>query len=122
MTTARQGLGQRGEQLARDWLLRGGWQLITTNYRCQAGEIDLIAIDGTTLVFIEVKLRRGRTWGLPEEALTLAKQQALRAAAMDYLATQAIAPPAWRIDLIAIELTADGRLARLDHYPHAVEG
>ncbi len=97
---------------------------LATNYRTPEGEIDLVAADGDTIVFVEVKLRRGRSFGTPEEALTRAKRRKLLANAFAYLQEHGLDDDMtpWRIDLVAIELDRSGKLLRLEHYPHAVTG
>ncbi len=66
----RQRLGRWGEGVAATHLEAHGYTILARNWRCAAGEIDLVARDGETLVFVEVKTRRGRAYGAPEEALT----------------------------------------------------
>ena len=68
--TGRRSLGQRGEALAADYLRRMGYQVLATNFRCQWGEVDIVAMDGSTLVFVEVRTRRGASFGTPQESLT----------------------------------------------------
>ena len=120
----RRSLGDRGEALARRHLEECGMRALATNYRTPEGEIDLVAADGDTLVFVEVKLRRGQGFGTPEEALTPAKRRKLLANAFAYLQEHGLDDDMtpWRIDLVAIELDRGGKLLRLDHYPHAVTG
>lgn len=77
--------GQRGEAAARDFLQRQGYRIIAERYRWRGGEIDLIARDGNTLVFIEVKSRSSHSHGLPEEAVTPQKQRKLILTAKRYL-------------------------------------
>ncbi len=90
-THGRKRLGAGGERLAATWLEARGYRIVARNWRCQWGELDLVAEDrrGATgdgeLVFVEVKTRRGAAMGLPEEALTRRKQQHLVAAAQSYL-------------------------------------
>jgi putative endonuclease len=122
MSLARRGLGQTGERLAVRLLEREGLAVRQTNYRCPAGEIDIIAQDGDCLVFVEVKTRRGDGFGLPEDAITDTKRRHLVAASETFLAAQPVPPANWRIDLVAVEMTRDGRLLRVERIENAVEG
>ena len=74
----RRALGASGEALAARHLERRGCRILERNVRCGRGEIDLVAIDGGTIVFVEVKGNRGRRFGAPEEMVTSAKQRQLR--------------------------------------------
>ena len=89
----KQRLGARGEQLAADWYVAHGYQLVARNWRCREGEIDLVvlAADGD-LVFCEVKTRSSDRFGVPAEAVTPAKQRRLRVLAARYLAGQGVRP------------------------------
>jgi putative endonuclease len=82
-----------------------------------------VARQGDTLVFVEVRTRRGTTRGTPEESITPAKQARLVTLAHTYLSDHALgeAQP-WRIDVIAVEVDSGGRISRLEHLPHAIEG
>ena len=123
----RRATGRRGEALAARYLEQQGYQLVERNYRCAAGEIDLVVQTGDALVFVEVRTRRSVALGTPEESITPAKAQRLIALAWTYLqerqATEAAEATevAWRIDVIAIELDRRGRVRRLNHVPYAVE-
>lgn len=112
----------RGESLARSHLERLGYRIHAHNWRSREGEIDLVAEDDGTLVFVEVKTRTGDRFGSPEESVTHAKQRHLRAAALAYLEAHELPDASWRIDVIAIDLDASGAPVRLDHYPNAVYG
>ncbi len=124
MTQQRRKLGHEGEQLAVSYLQRQGYGIIAQNWRCSLGEIDIIATDGTTLIFVEVRTRRSSIVGLAEESVTRSKQRRLAALAEAYLQEQTdnqmpwVGP--WRIDVIALQL--DHRLhAHIRHLQHAVE-
>jgi putative endonuclease len=123
MPSARQGLGRRGEAAAAAYLRQAGLTIIAQNWRCASGEIDLIARQGTQLVFVEVRTRHTASLNgpSPEESVGPAKARRLVALAYAYLEHAALPVEApWRIDLIAVELTADGRVARLEQYEYAV--
>lgn len=78
-------LGSAYEQRAADYLAGQGLKILERNYRCRQGEIDLVAGDGSYLVFVEVKYRRDESKGDPAEAVGFRKQQRIRAAARYYL-------------------------------------
>ena len=118
----RQKLGRWGENLAADYLSANGYQVVARNWRTRHGEIDLIARVGETIAFVEVKTRRGREYGLPEEALTPAKAERLQKLAQAYLMDHNLHDVDWRIDLIAVELDQNGKLLRCEHIPNAVWG
>jgi putative endonuclease len=120
--TARMGLGRRGEALAAEKLTALGYRLLARNYRCAAGEIDLVARHGETWVFVEVRARRGAAFGTPEESITARKQQRLIAAAQHYLQEQRLTEVSWRIDVVAVELSAKGKLLRVEVIENAVHG
>jgi len=78
-------LGSEGERTAASYLTVRGYHVLERNFRCHGGEVDLIALDGATLVFVEVKLRRSLARGAPIEAVTPVKQGRVRKAAQVYL-------------------------------------
>ena len=94
--------GAWGEELALHYLTRRGFALIERNYRTRYGELDLILRDGNTLVFAEVKLRRGVAFGDPLEAVTPRKQAAIRALAEQYLSEREPHFDALRFDVVGI--------------------
>ncbi len=118
---ARQELGRTGERLAAEELTRRGYHIITRNFRCLHGEIDLIAEDAGDLVFVEVKTRRGTACGLPEEAVTPHKQRKLVQVAMYYLNLHNSCERAWRIDVVGVQLSANGRFEEIRVHPNAVQ-
>lgn len=111
---ARRGLGRLGETLAARHLAGQGYTIIERNYRCAEGEIDIVAREGDCLVIVEVRARRGRAHGTPEESVTPAKQERLRRLAETYIQTLDPAPEAYRVDVVAVELSPAGRLLRID--------
>jgi len=120
MKDARRGLGRLGERLAADYLRRHGYFIRETNYRCPIGEMDIVATEGDCLVFVEVRTRRGRELGLPEESITPAKQAKLTEVAQTYLEERGETATNWRIDVVAVELTPGGRLRRIELIKNAV--
>lgn len=116
----RKRLGNAGERLAAEHLRRAGYVVRALNYRCRVGEIDIIAEEGGDMVFVEVKTRRGVAYGLPEEAITSAKQRKLIAAAQTYLDAAGCSDASWRVDVVAVALTAAGKLQEVRVYRHAI--
>jgi putative endonuclease len=117
----RQGLGRRGEDLAARQLGAKGYQIVAQNWRCETGELDLVAREGECLVLVEVRTRRGRSMGSPEESITAAKQARLIALGEAYVQENDWGGD-WRIDVVAIEMDRQGRVLRVDHYENAVTG
>jgi putative endonuclease len=119
MTDARRSTGRRGEALAAEALRQRGWHIVTTNWRCGVGEIDLVARDGESLVLVEVRTRHGRRFGTPEESVDALKRERLAMLGELYVQETGWAGP-WRIDVVAVELDRDGAPVRVTHYPDAV--
>ncbi len=118
----RKKLGAWGESVAAHNLEAQGYRIVTRNWHCQQGEIDLIAqANDDLLIFVEVKTRRGRDMGSPEEGLTPRKSRKLIQLAQIYLANHDLDVD-WRIDLVAVELDKSGKLLRCEHIPNAVLG
>jgi putative endonuclease len=115
------GAGKAGEAAALSHLRRLGYEVLRTNYRVREGEVDVIARHRGQLVFVEVKTRRNAAFGTPEESLTETKQRRLVAAAQSYLAEAGMADADWRIDFLAIELDAAGRVTRAEVIENAVD-
>jgi putative endonuclease len=116
----RKQLGAMGEQLAVRELQGRGLTIVQTNYRCTAGEMDVIARDAEEWVFVEVKTRRGDQFGAPEEAVHARKQQKLIEVAETYLQEHALHDAQWRIDVVAVEMDARGKLLRVEVTENAV--
>jgi putative endonuclease len=98
-----QDLGRTGELVALKYLRRKGYAIIETRFRFLRGEIDIVARDGQTLVFIEVKMRTGQGYGRPEESVTAGKQRQIRKVAEGYLLLRRPGDVACRFDVIAIQ-------------------
>ena len=115
---SRKQTGQRGEDLASAYLTERGYELIERNWRCTAGEVDLIMEQGATLVFVEVRTRRSQRFGSAEESITPAKQARLVEVAQTYLQAENLVHRAWRIDVVAVGLGSEP--ARINHIENAV--
>lgn len=105
MTEARQRLGRRGEALAASYLEQRGYRIVTRNYRTRLGEIDIVAQDGQTLVFVEVKVRRNPRFGSPKAAVTAAKRRRISMVALHYLKSLAAVGARARFDVVAVDQT-----------------
>ena len=109
--------GEDAENLAAAFLQRAGLQLVARNYRCRFGEIDLIARDGKTLVFVEVRMRSSDRFGGAAGSITAAKRAKLSRAARHYLAGVARAP-ACRFDALLV----NGRDNTIEWLKNAFDG
>ena len=94
--------GNYGEAAAKGYLAALGYDILETRYRCDGGEIDIIAKDGEYLVFVEVKYRRQVNFGSPAAAVTASKQRAMATAAWFYLAKNNLADASCRFDIIEV--------------------
>ena len=114
MKENRKTLGTQGEMIVQKHLERLGWQVLLRNFRCAAGEMDVIAEEPTTplptLVFVEVKTRRGQKHGTPAEAVHPQKQAKLIAIAQAYLAERNAGgeEPNCRFDVAEVRVGGDG--------------
>jgi putative endonuclease len=97
------GAGRRAEEIAARFLEKRSLSVVERNYRCKAGEIDLICRDGATLVFVEVRLRRNDAFGGAAASVTQAKQRKIARAAQNYLAAKRKTGVACRFDCVALD-------------------
>ena len=100
--------GRRGEQLAARHLKRCGYLILARNYRAAGGEIDLVALDDRTLVFVEVKLRAGLGFGTPVEAVDFDKRERIRRAAAGFISWRGAENLPVRFDVVALSGTGRG--------------
>jgi putative endonuclease len=110
--------GQTAETLARDYLQQHGLQLVTRNYHCKMGELDLIMRDAEYLVFVEVRSRRASQHGTPLDTITVNKQRRLVRAAEHYLQHHRI-DQACRFDVVGITYHADQ--VQINWVPNAIQ-
>ncbi len=115
---AKQSLGQKGEDAAAKFLERHGYEIIERNWRCPAGEVDIIALDEAVLVFVEVKTRSDIEKGFPEEAISKEKRGRYERIAAYYLRDSEYVDVRFRFDVIGILVLGNNR-ATLRHHINA---
>ncbi len=114
MVRAKDALGRYGEDVAARHLIEQGIVVLERNWRCDAGEIDIVGRDGAVLVICEVKTRRTTGFGTPLEAVTAAKAARLRRLAGRWLAAHGVRPAHVRFDVVGVLASGHGA-ARVDH-------
>jgi putative endonuclease len=112
-------LGTSGEALAEDHLRGLGYGIVARDVRTPIGQLDMVARDGRTLVFVEVKTRAGHGFGLPQEAVDARKIRKLRQLALYYLKLVPHRGPV-RFDVIGLTVR-EGKLLRVDHIKNAID-
>lgn len=115
MTTSRQRLGRRGENLAHCYLRTAGWLILDRNWRCRHGEIDIVGLDGDTVVICEVRTRNGGRAGDPLESVTPGKVRRLRQLAGLWVRERGAEPCSIRIDVIGVRFDDPRRGPALTH-------
>jgi putative endonuclease len=113
MSGARQSLGRQGEDLACAALEARGYTILARRYRRRGGEVDIVALDGPTVVFVEVKTRRGSRYGVGADAVTIGKRRRIVATATDFLARHGRLASPCRFDVVAIDMAADRPVVEL---------
>lgn len=103
MPSRRTQLGWRGEGVARRWLEQRGFAFLAERFRTRQGEIDLVMKDGDLIVFVEVKTRRSRTFGAPEESVNDRKLERLAQAGAAFLQERKLDAHPVRFDLVVLE-------------------
>ena len=121
MTSSRRSLGDFGERVAKAHLESKGYRILVTKFRVREGEVDIVAERDGVVAFVEVKTRRGDAMGQAIEAVDARKARRLLLAAQVFAQKHDPLPPGRRIDLIAIDLDARGRVVSLQHIESAVE-
>lgn len=114
-------LGQRGEIAAARYLKRHGYHILAQSHDSPLGEIDIIAVDQRTVVFVEVKTRRSTDTGHPADAIDQNKQRRITQSALAYLKAHRLLSNAARFDVIAITWPGDTRSPKIEHYRNAFE-
>jgi putative endonuclease len=110
---ARSHLALSGENVAAQELQRLGFRVVARNYHCRGGEADIVAFEGETLVFVEVKTRSQLRHGLPREAVGWTKQQRLARAAEHYVAASELDDPPIRFDVVEVVML-NGQIAAIE--------
>ncbi|MCJ7702346.1 MAG: YraN family protein [Anaerolineales bacterium] len=119
MSKSRRNLGIWGENKAAAYLLAQGYDLIAQNVRTDFGEIDIVVQKEGVMVFVEVKTRRTRSYGYPEEGVTPKKREHLIHSALAYLRDHPEVDGEWQIDVIAIETRYPGP-PEIIHFENAI--
>lgn len=107
--------GNRGEELAGEYLTKKGFLIEERNFRIRMGELDIVGWDGETLVFVEVKTKIGHDFGEPEEMVGQRKLAQVRRMGELYMWGRRIEAPC-RVDVVAIVLKENGEVEKLEHY------
>jgi putative endonuclease len=120
--TGNKSTGELGEEVAANFLIARGYRILERNFRCKGGEVDIITRDpgDKSLVFLEVKARRGLSYGVPQLAVTPFKQRQISKAALTWLSKNRLHDTNARFDVIAILLHSDGRHA-IEHIQNAFD-
>jgi putative endonuclease len=105
--------GKRGEDIAVAYLKNRGYRIIERNYKCLFGEIDIVAKDGDTVVFVEVKSRKSEKFGDPQGAVGREKQKKISRISLTYLEEKHLYPCDARFDVVAIKMLPAGSIVEL---------
>ncbi|MFF2056340.1 MULTISPECIES: YraN family protein [Rhodococcus] len=111
-------LGARGEDVAVEFLIDAGLEIVERNWRCRYGELDVVATSGDRIVFVEVKTRSGVGYGSPAESVTFAKQRRIRVLAMQWLTDSGRSWSRVRFDVVAVLIGRDGEPS-VEHFVDA---
>lgn len=112
-------LGQRGEDAAARYLRRQGYRILARGVDSRLGELDIIAVDDRTIVFVEVKTRSSSDAGHPIDSIDQLKQQRMTRSALAYLKAHGLLHSAARFDVVAVTWPADVRQPVIEHFPNA---
>lgn len=113
--------GEEGEKIAAEFLVKQGYRILERNFRTVLGEIDIVAQDGTMLVFVEVKARSGARFGVPQSAVDTRKQTKMSRVALAYLSQKKIDTSECRFDVVGIT-RGPGGATSIEHLKDAFEG
>ena len=114
-------LGERGENAAAKFLRRRGMKIVARRSRSRVGELDLVAVDGHTLVFVEVKTRASDAKGSAAAAVDERKQRQLTRAALAFLKAKGLLEYPSRFDVVAVTWPQGSRKPQIEHFPNAFE-
>ncbi|MBN1325566.1 YraN family protein [Candidatus Falkowbacteria bacterium] len=113
-------IGKFGQQLAAEFLQKRNYIILLPNFYSRFGEIDLVAEKDRQIIFVEVKTRLGRNFGLPEDALNFNKSKKIKDTALEYLTKNNINSDNYRFDLVAIEIDKIKKRAQIRHYKNVI--
>ena len=113
--------GRLGEEAAARFLEQRGWRILTRNFRTRFGEIDIVARDGATLVFVEVKTRSSARFGAPAEAVDTTKRRRLSKTALHYMMREHLIGVPARFDVASVFLDGQGQVARIEILENAFD-
>jgi len=119
MTLRRKLLGEKGEAIAKDYLLKNGYEIIRTNYRTRFGEIDIIAKTEKYLVFVEVRAKSSLNFGSAEESISRVKKAKIRRVAQSFILQEKAFKETLRFDVIAVIFNKHQELIETRHYENA---
>lgn len=108
MTQKRKKLGEKGEEIAVNFLKNNHYKILCRNYRCIFGEIDIIARHKKTISFVEVKTRSTRLFGDPQEAIQPKKQRKISQVALEFVQRYKLEDKSARFDVVAVQFTSNG--------------
>jgi putative endonuclease len=121
MASARDELGRRGEDEAANYLRGLGYRIVGRRERVLRGDIDIVALDGRTVVFVEVRSRSNTSHGHPAETVGFAKQRRIAVLANAYIRKHRLHDASVRIDVLAVTFAADGDPPVVEHYQNAFD-
>ncbi|MFA4915644.1 MAG: YraN family protein [Syntrophales bacterium] len=107
------GTGKRGEEIAVKYLKKAGYKIIECNYRCLFGEIDIIAKDKKTIVFVEVKTRKSEKFGDPQLSVGFEKQKKISRISLNYIEEKRLHDCDARFDVVAVKMLPEGNKIEL---------
>lgn len=108
-------IGKKGEQLAKQYLVSKGYNILNMNFRNKIGEIDIISMDRDVLTFIEVKTRRSMKYGYPYEAVNKRKQEKIMRTSLTYIKQRNIKDTQLRYDIIEVYLTPSIKINHIEN-------
>jgi putative endonuclease len=114
-------LGSLGERATEKYLKRKGYKIVARGLRLRGEELDLVAVDGRTVVFVEVKTRRGPRFGHPTEAVDERKQRRITRGALVYLKRHGLLEYKSRFDIVAVTWPDPAKKPTIEHFPNAFE-
>ena len=121
MLDPRKEVGAKGEKLAAKFLKRKGYTIIQRNYRCKLGEIDIIAEQDRTIVFVEVRTKQTERFGPPQYSITSGKRWQISKAALYYIKEKRLVERSCRFDVIAVTFSSGSRRPEIEHIENAFQ-